>query len=132
MTTRARTVSIAVAALATVGVIAGCGGSSSSGKAPSKPGSAPSAPRGSSVVTLKNLAFHPAVVHIKVGQSVTWEWEDADIDTQHNVTSTGPGSFTSSPTKLSGIYTVTFPKAGTYDFQCTIHPASMNGKVIVQ
>lgn len=84
------------------------------------------------MVTLKNIAFHPAVVHIKTGQSVTWKWEDADIDTQHNVTSTGPDTFTSSTTKMSGTYTIKFAKAGTYNFECTIHPASMTGKVIVQ
>jgi plastocyanin len=132
MTTHSKKASVAVAALVTAGIIAGCGGSSSPSKTPSKPASTPASPSGSALVTLKNIAFHPAVVHIKVGQSVTWKWEDADIDTQHNVTSTGPDSFASSTTKMSGTYTVKFPKAGTYDFQCTIHPASMNGKVIVQ
>ena len=41
------------------------------------------------VVILKNIEFHPGAVRIKTGQSVTWMWEDADIDTQHNVTSIG-------------------------------------------
>jgi plastocyanin len=131
MTNYSRKASFAVATLATVGIIAGCGGSSPS-KAPTKPASTPASPGGPNLVTLKNIAFHPAEVHIKVGQSVTWKWEDADIDTQHNVTSIGTDTFASSTTKMSGTYTVTFPKSGTYHFQCTIHPASMNGEVIVQ
>jgi plastocyanin len=83
------------------------------------------------VVTLKNIEFHPGAVHIKTGQSVTWMWEDADIDTQHNVTSIGSKHFKSSKTQERGTYTVTFNAPGTYDFECTIHPQTMQGKVIV-
>ncbi len=83
------------------------------------------------LVALKNIAFHPPVVHIKKGQSVTWKWEDADIDTQHNVTSIGATRFKSSSTKMSGTYTIKFTHTGTYKFECTIHPQSMQGKVIV-
>jgi plastocyanin len=83
------------------------------------------------VVTLKNIQFHPTAPHIKVGQSVEWIWEDADIDTQHNVTSTGKAHFKSSKTQEKGTYTITFNTAGTYDFECTIHPQSMQGKVVV-
>jgi plastocyanin len=83
------------------------------------------------VVTLKNIAFHPAVVRIKAGQSVTWRWEDGDIDTEHNVTSIGRARFASSQTKMEGTYTVTFTHKGTYRFECTIHPQSMQGTVVV-
>ncbi|MGA3361901.1 MAG: cupredoxin domain-containing protein [Solirubrobacteraceae bacterium] len=83
------------------------------------------------VVTLHDIQFHPATVHIKVGQSVVWKWEDADIETQHNVTSIGRTKFKSSPTMLRGTYTVRFNTAGTYRFECTIHPLSMQGKVVV-
>jgi len=85
-----------------------------------------------SVVTLHNIQFHPSVVHIKVGGRVTWKWEDADIETPHNVTSIGSKHFKSSTTKMTGTYTVVFNTAGVYKFECTIHPLSMQGRVIVQ
>jgi plastocyanin len=48
------------------------------------------------------------------------------------VTSTGHKHFKSSTTKMKGTYTVRFTTAGTYEFECTIHPASMQGKIIVK
>ena len=65
------------------------------------------------------------------GGTVTWRWEDADIDTEHNVTSIGATHFKSSRTQQSGTYTLKFNKAGVYRFECTIHPLSMQGKVVV-
>ena len=92
---------------------------------------ASSASANSHTITLKNIAFHPAKLRVAVGQAVTWRWEDASLDTQHNVTSTGAARFKSSPTKMTGTYTVRFTHAGTYRFECTIHPQSMQGEIIV-
>ncbi|HEX4035269.1 MAG TPA: cupredoxin domain-containing protein [Solirubrobacteraceae bacterium] len=89
-----------------------------------------SAPR-KAVVTLHNVQFHPGVVHLAVGGTVTWRWEDADIDTEHNVTSIGAARFKSSRTQQNGTYTLKFNKAGVYRFECTIHPQSMQGKIVV-
>jgi plastocyanin len=104
--------------------IAGSGGSATAATSASAASTTP-------VVSLHDIQFHPATVHIKVGQSVVWKWEDADIETQHNVTSIGHTKFRSSPTMLRGTYTVRFNTAGTYRFECTIHPLSMQGKVVV-
>jgi len=92
---------------------------------------ASSPPPQSAVVTLHNIQFHPGLVHVAVGGTVTWHWEDADIDTEHNVTSIGDTHFKSSRTQQSGTYTLKFNKAGIYRFECTIHPLSMQGKVVV-
>jgi len=112
----------ALTACAIAGAIGGCGSSSP------KPVVTVARP---GLVTLKNIQFHPAVVRIAVGQSVTWRWEDADIDTEHNVTSIGATKFADSQTKMTGTYTIKFSHAGVYHFECTIHPQSMQGKVIV-
>jgi plastocyanin len=117
---------------AAAGLIAGCGGASSKSKASTEPKVASSGGGETAVVTLHNIRFHPATVYIKAGGSVTWKWEDADIETQHNVTSVGSTRFKSSATKLSGTYTVRFNTVGTYRFECTIHALSMQGKVIVR
>jgi plastocyanin len=93
------------------------------------PASAPA----TATVRLQNVALHPGRVVIKRGGSVRWVWLDAAIDTEHNVTSTGGGPrFASSRTMRSGSYAVRFTRAGIYRYQCTIHPASMQGEVIVE
>jgi plastocyanin len=84
------------------------------------------------VVKLKNIKFSPSRVVIAKGQSVTWEFLDGGILTSHNVTSVGRLRFHSSHTMRSGSYTVRFTRTGTYKFMCTLHPASMNGEVIVR
>jgi plastocyanin len=104
--------------------IAACGGSAATG-------SNRTAVAVSHVITLKDIRFHPSVLRIALGDRVTWRWEDADISTQHNVTSIGSAHFKSSSTTMTGSYTVTFPAVGTYAFECSIHPASMQGKIVV-
>jgi plastocyanin len=115
---------LAAAALAA----AGCGSSnkssssSSSSSAPAPTTSTSSSSGGTAaggktvVITMKNIAFNPTSVTVKVGQTVKWQNEDS---APHNVTG-GPlhsptfgngGSFTYKPTK-----------AGKISYVCTIHP----------
>lgn len=126
MTHRATHLALPAALLAACS-LAACGGTASTTTSATTASDSPAG----HLITLKDIAFHPGVLHIARGESVTWKWEDAAIDTQHNVTSTGSTSFKSSPTQMSGSYTVRFAVAGTYAFECTIHPASMQGKIIV-
>ena len=76
-------------------------------------------------VTIKNFAFSPKEITIKVGDTITWTQED----TVHHTT-TG-GIWDSVDLGQGQTYSKTFDKAGTYDYICTIHP-SMKGKVIVE
>lgn len=77
-------------------------------------------------VTLKNIAFHPANLSIKRGDSVTWQWRDGS--TQHNVT----GSGFKSRTMSKGSFTVRFARRGTFSYHCTIHVSlGMKGKIVV-
>jgi plastocyanin len=82
------------------------------------------------IVRIKDIMFSPMTLHIHRGDSVKWEFLDGDIDTAHNVTSTGRTHFKSSPTEESGTYTVKFTKKGTYDYHCTIH-SNMTAKIVV-
>ena len=127
MTLRSRALPV-LALLGVAGAIAAADGLSTAAASPRPSAAAAGA---TPVVALKNIQFHPSTVHIKVGQSVTWKWEDGDIETAHNVTSIGHTKFKSSTTKQAGTYTVRFNTAGTYKFECTIHPLSMQGKVVV-
>jgi plastocyanin len=78
-------------------------------------------------VTLKEIAFHPASLSIRRGDSVTWLWRDSG--TEHNVTFAGFHS----RTQGQGSYTVKFTRRGIFNYHCTIHVASgMRGKITVR
>jgi len=80
----------------------------------------------SHTVALKGIRFHPGVLTINRGDSVTWVWEDRGV--QHNVVFSGFRS----RTQTSGSYSVRFTRAGTFAYRCTIHAAEgMRGKIIV-
>ena len=77
-------------------------------------------------VEIKSMAFTPAALTVKVGQTVTWTNQDQFA---HTVTSDA-GEFKSGNLAKGGTYTFTFTKAGTYTYHCNIH-TSMKAKVIV-
>ena len=85
------------------------------------------APGPSAVVHIKNFAFVPATVTVKVGQSVAWVEDD---DVPHTVTAVDV-SFDSGNLDKNGGFTHTFKKAGTYPYLCTYH-SYMKGTVIVK
>ena len=78
------------------------------------------APVAGNAVTIKNFAFAPAALTVKVGTTVTWTNQDSDA---HTVTSQGSSSPLSSAALNTGqTYSYTFTKPGTYAYFCTIHP----------
>jgi plastocyanin len=101
--------------------LTGCGGGSSSTFRSS--GAVPA--NAAAVVELKNIAFKPATVTIKAGQTVVWKFDDGGI--AHNVTGEGFRS----PDRSSGIFSARFAQAGDYKYDCTIH-SGMNGEVSVK
>jgi len=107
--------------VAAVALLAGCGSSSKKGASSSTTAVAPTM---TATVVLKNIAFTPKSVALKVGGTVTWEWQDGAIP--HNVTFTD----FKSGTQTSGTYDHQFPTAGTFTYECTIH-TGMKGTVTV-
>lgn len=78
------------------------------------------APVAGNAVTIKNFAFAPAALMVKVGTTVTWTNQDSDA---HTVTSQDNGGpLASSPLNTGQTYSYTFTKPGTYAYLCTIHP----------
>ena len=69
--------------------------------------------------------FNPSTAFITRNGTVTWNFA-----TTHNVTfaTGGPANITD---QSSGSASRQFPNAGTFAYQCTIHPG-MNGSVVVQ
>lgn len=102
-------------------VLAGCGGGSDG----AGPGSG-TAVSGTEVV-LRDIAFKPEKLSVKVGDTVTWRFEDEGIP--HNVKSDDK-SF-ESDTMDTGTFEHTFASAGTFPYVCTLHP-NMKGTVVVR
>jgi plastocyanin len=132
--------SVAVTAGAGMIMLAACGGTGPAGsaspggtpagsmpgmhmpKATAQPGKAVAA----NAVAIKNFAFAPAAVTVRVGTTVTWTNTDEE---PHTVSATS-GPFHSGTLNTGGTYRYTFTKPGQYRYLCTIHPF-MHGTVVV-
>ena len=81
-------------------------------------------------VEIKNFAFEPKAVTIKVGQTVTWTNQDSAA---HTVAGDGgiDSGIDSGDLPKGKSYSKTFDAEGTFDYHCSIHP-QMKGQVIVQ
>lgn len=73
------------------------------------------------VATIQNYAFSPAVIKVKVGDTVTWTNQD---QVRHDVVNSEPSADApNGPLLAKGeTYKFTFTKAGTYTLHCTPHP----------
>lgn len=123
-----RSLLVPLAALALAA--AGCGGSDSSSS--SSTGAATTAAPastgagGATRVAIRNFAFDPKAVTVKVGQAITWENSDSAA---HNVVSES-GVKIESPTLQTGdSFTFTPKQPGTISYVCTFHP-QMTGNTI--
>lgn len=112
---------VAVMIIALTLVVAGCGGSTTTTGGPA------TSSAGGPQVIMKNIAYIPSTLTIKVGQTVTWVNQDS---TQHDVVA-NKGEFKSGLFNQGGTFSFTFTKAGTYPYYCSIHP-NMTGTTIVQ
>lgn len=84
-------------------------------------------PTATNSVDIKGMAFNPATITVKVGSTVTWTNSDS---IGHTVTS-DDGSFDTGVFRQGESKTITFAKAGTFTYHCSVHP-NMTGTVIVQ
>ncbi len=141
------------AACAALALLAGCGSSSSSGSSASVTTTSTPAQsttdKGSLKVTTtpkfatatgpvrsgtvriayRNIAIAPDTVRVKVGSTI--EWTNFD-EVAHNVTSErGPQKFASKDFVQGGTFSIKATKPGVINYECTIHPASMNGTIEV-
>ncbi|MCX5339549.1 cupredoxin domain-containing protein [Streptomyces atratus] len=81
----------------------------------------PSAPAAANAVTIKNFAFSPAKLKVKVGTKVTWTNTDPDTHTVTSKQGSG-GPLKSAGLATNATYSYTFTKPGTYAYYCSIHP----------
>jgi plastocyanin len=87
---------------------------------------ASSSPVATTTVDLpKSYRFAPAAITVQAGSTVTWTNND---NFTHNVAFQGEAPRTMAPGEEA---TRAFPSAGTFAYQCTLHPTDMQGSVIV-
>jgi plastocyanin len=79
---------------------------------------------GVTTVEMRANRFHPPVIQITKGQTVTWSFNDGGAT--HNVKGAGWGS----GDQASGTFQHTFGAPGRYRYSCTLH-LGMNGRVDV-
>jgi plastocyanin len=84
-------------------------------------------PAGTNEVNIANFVYSPETITVKVGDKVTWTNKDS---VGHSATaddnSWDTGVFGQGESK-----SITFDKAGTYSYHCSVH-SNMHGTVIVQ
>jgi plastocyanin len=78
-------------------------------------------------VDMRNIAFDPKQITVKVGQKIKWENYDS-VD--HNVVATKGENFQSKNFGKGGEYEYTVDKPGTITYVCTLHPG-MEGTITV-
>jgi plastocyanin len=80
-------------------------------------------------IAYRNITIAPDTVKVKVGSTIKWTNFD---DVTHNVTSEGgPQTFASKDFGEGGTFEIKALKPGVIHYECTIHPASMNGTIEV-
>jgi plastocyanin len=77
-------------------------------------------------VSIANFAFSPATVTVNVGDRVTWTNHDSTAHTATSGSAWSTGDIAPGSSK-----SITFSRAGTYDYICAIHP-TMTGQVVVR
>jgi plastocyanin len=82
-------------------------------------------------ITMKNISLTPAKLTVAKGSTVRWAWKDGTI--RHDVNWKN-GGFKASALQSRALkpYSITFKKAGTYRYFCSVHPGDMQGKVVVR
>ncbi len=78
-------------------------------------------------VNIKDFAFNPQSITVKVGATVTWENNDT---VSHNIVADDK-TFDTGMLKPGEKASYTFTKPGTYTYKCGIHP-SMTGTIVVE
>jgi plastocyanin len=108
------------AALALALAVSACGGGDSGGGSTATSSSSSSGGGGGGVqIKMQNIAFSPKSTTVKVGEKVTWTNDDT---TDHNVTADSGADFKSKDFGGGGTFSFTPDKAGTIQYECTLHP----------
>jgi len=111
---------------ASIALAAACGGYGDGYTSGPPGGGGPPTPTATNAVTVSDNQFAPSAIQVAPGTTVTWTW--AQGSSVHNVTFQGGAS---DNLANGATFSRAFPTAGTFTYQCTLHPG-MTGTVTVQ
>ncbi len=100
-------------------VLTSCAAKSASGQSPVQT---------NQVTMPPSYRFDPAVIQVKVGDTVTWTNQD---NFTHDVHLLGGLDWMSNPLRPGESTSYTFTKAGEFPYVCDFHSQNMKGEVIV-
>jgi plastocyanin len=108
--------------------------SCSSDPAPGGGGSGDAGTTGGNTVTLVDNQFSPAVLNVKVGDTVTWTWKNGVHDVKSGPNCTADGKFDSGPAVAAPkTFSFKFDTPGSFEYYCTPHCAmNMKGTIVVK
>ena len=114
--------------------VAGCGDDDAGGGSDASGDDSTSTTVGTGVETIRivatNFAFDKTELTATAGEPVTFVLQNDADGTEHNLTIEGLDVDKDAEGGESAEQTVS-PEAGTYDYQCEYHPASMKGTLTV-
>jgi plastocyanin len=118
-----------------------CGGSGGGGYSTGPGGQNPppggqQPPSTATSVRVQNNRFNPAETTVTPGTTVNWTWDACTDDgyggqtcVDHSVTFDGGSG---SAIQSTGTYSRQFSAAGTFNYRCSVHGATMTGQVVVR
>jgi plastocyanin len=130
----ARWLAMLLACMALGLVVAGCGdddddeGGGGAATTEEPAGGGGGGGSGGTEVSMEGIAFNPAEVTVKAGDTVTWTNNDS---VAHDVTADSFKSGAGGGMSGGDTFEHTFQEAGSFDYVCTVHPG-MEGTVVVE
>jgi plastocyanin len=85
---------------------------------------------GTTIVAIRNAAFHPATLRVPSGTTITWVNCEIAGDAPHT-TEGDAGEWASSLLSSGDMYTRTFDEVGTFEYHCGPHPF-MTATIVVE
>ncbi len=86
--------------------------------------------KGGTVIPVGDRFFAQPNVQVKVKKGLTWQFSGTEL---HNITlANGPAGIASENLNGGRGFWASFPKKGTYNFFCSLHPVQMHQRVVVK
>ena len=83
------------------------------------------------VVTVSNFQFNPASVNAVVGDTIKWVYQDGFHTTTSTAIPNGAATWDAAMQQAGATFLYKLTVAGTYNYECSIHPAQMQGILTV-
>lgn len=82
-------------------------------------------------VHVSNFQFNPATVNAVVGDKIKWVWDNGFHTTTSTAVPTGATTWDAPLQAAGATFTYTLTVAGSYSYECSVHPTQMQGTITV-